>query len=116
MRGSEEPETPEEPEGSEQPEVSEEPETLDVVVQYSVGSTGLRLRLAPHGTILANEKAGTRLQVLELAAQAKKKIGVPNQWLNVLDPQGRSGYVAAWYVMQDTGVSDEPPSTAEPAG
>ncbi len=98
--------------GNEEPEQPEEPETLDVIVLYSVGSIGLRLRSEPYGTILATEKAGTRLRVLESAAQAKNKIGVPNQWLNVRDPQGRTGYVAAWYVMLDDSASPDMPASA----
>jgi len=98
--------------GNDEPEQPEEPEPLDVVVLYTVGSIGLRLRSEPYGTILATEKAGTRLRVLESAAQAKNKIGVPNQWLNVRDPQGRTGYVAAWYVTLDDSVPSEPPASA----
>jgi len=101
----------EEPEQPEQPEQSEEPEALDVIVLYSVGTLGLRLRSAPYGTALGVEKAGARLRVLEPVAQAKTKIGIPNQWLNVSDSQGRTGYVAAWYVMlDDSAVVDVPAS------
>jgi hypothetical protein len=98
--------------GTEEPEQPEEPETLDVIVLYSVGSNGLRLRSEPYGTILASEKAGTHLRVLESIAQAAQKIGVANQWLNVRDPQGRVGYVAAWYVMLDDSGGGEAPDTS----
>jgi uncharacterized protein YgiM (DUF1202 family) len=99
-------------EESGEPEHPDAPEVLDVIVLYSVGSNGLRLRSEPYGTILASEKAGTRLRVLESVAQAKQKIGVANQWLNVRDPQERTGYVAAWYVMLDDSGGGETPALA----
>src|SRR5689334_14501405 len=43
---------------------------------------------------------GTELICLEPKATAKTKVGVNNQWINVQDPNGDQGYVAAWYVSE----------------
>jgi hypothetical protein len=43
---------------------------------------------------------GTELLSLEPKATATAKAGVNGQWLNVQDPAGDQGYVAAWYVSQ----------------
>jgi len=55
---------------------------------------------------------GTELTCLEPKATAKAKIGVNGQWINVQDPTGDQGYVAAWYV-SDT--KDQPATPATPA-
>jgi hypothetical protein len=46
---------------------------------------------------------GTELISLEPKASAKAKIGVNGQWINVQDPIGDQGYVAAWYVSETQG-------------
>jgi hypothetical protein len=63
-------------------------------------TAGLNLREAPSPAAKARKvlPAGTVLQVLEAQEAASAKIGVVNQWLNVKDPVGETGYVAAWYV------------------
>jgi len=73
--------------------------TLTVVVS-SQASAGLRLRDLPNtaGNILKSLAPGTALTVLDAAAVAQAKVGQQNQWLNVKDPDGTVGYVAAWYV------------------
>ncbi len=73
---------------------------LTVVVTASAEPTGLRLRDQPglSGNVITVEHAGTQLAVLEPAAAAQTKVGVQDQWLNVRDGSGNSGYVAAWYV------------------
>ena len=48
---------------------------------------------------------GTELTCLEPKATAKTKVGVNNQWINVQDPKGDQGYVAAWYVSDAKGQS-----------
>jgi hypothetical protein len=74
--------------------------------------TGLNLRSSPSvsGTLITRESAGSWLKVLESAAAAQAKIGVQDQWLNVLDPQGNSGYVAAWYIQSSSGQPAPAPS------
>jgi SH3-like domain-containing protein len=46
---------------------------------------------------------GTELTCLEPRATAKTKLGVNGQWINVQDPNGDQGYVAAWYVSDAKG-------------
>jgi len=76
------------------------PAGLTVHVLQSIGTVGLRLRDQPdtNANTLAILAAGQVLSVLEPASQAIPKIGQINQWLNVNDGSGHSGYVAAWYV------------------
>jgi hypothetical protein len=50
------------------------------------------------GTLVAVEKAGAPLTVLEPTNQATAKVGVAGQWISVRDPNGLSGYVGAEYV------------------
>lgn len=73
---------------------------LTVVVAPGVGSSGLRLRKAPSmaGALVAIEKAGCKLTVLESPVAAKAKIGT-TQWIFVRDPKGRRGYVLGQYVV-----------------
>jgi hypothetical protein len=62
----------------------------------------LRLREKPNtsSATLAAEAVGTKLKVLEEIGAGTAKIGVNGQWLNVSDPGGLVGYVAAWYVVK----------------
>lgn len=52
-------------------------------------------------TLLKRLEEGAHLLVLEPAAAAEAKIGVPGQWLSVRDPSGQVGFVAAWYVVRN---------------
>ncbi|MDX9991859.1 MAG: N-acetylmuramidase domain-containing protein [Anaerolineales bacterium] len=81
------------------------PEPLDPSAFYiqvvgGLASPGLRLRSAAttDSETLAYQESGARLRVLETENTARPKIGIYNQWIRVLDPLGRSGYVAAWFV------------------
>jgi hypothetical protein len=71
-----------------------------VAVLPSVGSSGLRLRKQPSmgASLVAVEKAGAALTVIEPVDKATAKIGVAGQWISVRDPNGLFGYVAAEYV------------------
>ncbi|MGB8214509.1 MAG: SH3 domain-containing protein [Anaerolineales bacterium] len=91
------------------------PAGLIVLVSQSIGPAGLRLRDRPdtNGNTLATLSAGAELAVLEPSSQALPKIGQMNQWLNVQDGRGYTGYAAAWYVeMKNTGPSVPPPAAA----
>ena len=46
---------------------------------------------------------GTELISLEPKATAKAKLGVNGQWINVQEPGGNQGYVAAWFVSDTKG-------------
>jgi hypothetical protein len=83
-----------------------------VLVSQQVGNQSLRLRAQPitSAVVIGEEMAGTKLKVLEDGLLALPKIGVIGQWLNVLDPQGRQGFVAAWFVDL---VPPEPPPLPE---
>jgi len=73
----------------------------------------LALRADPSigGFLWKRMVAGTELICLEPKTTAKAKIGVTGQWVNVQDPAGDQGYVAAWYV-SDTKGQPSPASTA----
>jgi len=75
---------------------------MTVIVNETVGASGLRLRTSPgmDGTVISIEPAGMLLTVLEDPSAVRLKLGIKDEWLNVLDPQGRNGYVAAWYVIE----------------
>lgn len=87
----------------------------------AAASAGLRLRSGPATTTtaIAVEAPGTLLHCLEPDSVALPKIGVLNQWLQVRDPGGLEGFVAAWYVDQVGGPAPVPTPvpvpTPEPA-
>ncbi|HET6821456.1 MAG TPA: SH3 domain-containing protein [Anaerolineales bacterium] len=94
-------ETPPTPSAPPAPSTEEkQDDKLTVVVSSAVGTSGLRLRKSPSkgGALITVLKAGARLSVLEPAKKAKAKIGKPNQWLHVLSPGNRRGYVSAEFV------------------
>ena len=107
------------PEPPAPPEPVDEAETLTVYVSQSVGEAGLRLRKAPSlgGALVAIEKAGTALSVLEPSDTAKPKVGVKGNWIHVADPRRRQGYVAAEYVeLEEKPTTEAPPDIPEPVG
>ena len=73
---------------------------LTLIVSDAVGTSGLRLRKTPSmgGTSIMVLKAGTQLTVVEPVNKAKQKLGKPNQWIYVREPNGNRGYVGAEYV------------------
>jgi SH3-like domain-containing protein len=77
------------------------------VERYTVYGTvdDLALRAEPSagGYLWKRIIAGTELIALEPKAAAKAKVGVNGQWLNVQDPDGNQGYVAAWFVSEAKG-------------
>lgn len=90
------------------------PSPTDLVVQVMATATaGLRLHTQPSQDSPANyaEMPGTQLVVIEDKNGALAKIGVGNQWLNVRDPQGSQGYVAAWLVQKTATPAPTPPGT-----
>lgn len=93
---------PPDPTLPEQPQEPPKVESLYVAVAADIGTMGLRLRSQPNtnSATLAGLSGGSVLQVLEPIETALPKVGVVDQWLNVEDPQGVKGYVAAWYVVK----------------
>ena len=86
-------------------------------VSHSIGAVGLRLREKPDtsSNTLAVLTAGAQLSVLEPPEQALRKIGQLNQWLNVRNLSGASGYIAAWFVELKDGPQPAPTPAPVPA-
>jgi hypothetical protein len=72
----------------------------------------LRSEPAVSGYLWKRLVAGTELICLEPRATAKAKLGVNGQWINVQEPAGDQGYVAAWYVADAKGQSASTPVVA----
>jgi hypothetical protein len=70
----------------------------------------LALRAEPsfNGYVWKRIVSGTELISLEPRAAAKAKLGMNGQWLNVQDPAGDQGYVAAWFVSETKGQPAAP--------
>ncbi|MDQ3005027.1 MAG: C39 family peptidase [Chloroflexota bacterium] len=102
--------TPPEP-----PKVTKVPLPADKYTLYAA-EDDLALRAEPtvNGFLWKRMVLGTELTCLEPKATAKAKLGVNGQWINVQDPKGDQGYVAAWYV-SDTKGKPAAPSTSKPA-
>lgn len=75
----------------------------------------LALRAEPSvtGYLWKRMMMNTELISLEDKAKAKPKIGAQGQWIQVQDPKGDQGYVAAWYVSDKKG-QPAPASTSAP--
>ena len=73
----------------------------------------LRAEAAVTGYLWKRMMLNTELICLEDKAKAKAKIGVQGQWIQVQDPKGDQGFVAAWYV-SDKKASPASPSTPKP--
>jgi murein DD-endopeptidase MepM/ murein hydrolase activator NlpD len=63
-------------------------------------SSGVRVRSIPKtdGEILGSIQPYDQVYPLEQAARVLAKTGVEGQWLQIKLPDGRSGYVAAWFM------------------
>ncbi len=99
----------------------EPPKVTKVAVpaeQYCLYATedDLALRADPSigGYLWKRMVAGTQLISLEPRDTAKAKLGVQGKWIQVQDPNGDQGYVAAWYV-SDQKESPASSSTSAPA-
>jgi hypothetical protein len=91
--------TPPEP-----PKVEKVPVPADKFVIYAA-EDDLALRADPSvgGYLWKRMLVETELVCLEPKAQAKSKLGVQGQWIQVQDPNGDQGYVAAWFVSEQKG-------------
>ncbi|MCI0607482.1 MAG: C39 family peptidase [Anaerolineae bacterium] len=99
----------------EPPKVTKVPLPADKYTLYAA-EDDLALRADPSvgGFLWKRMIMGTELISLEPKATAKAKLGVNGQWINVQDPKGDQGYVAAWYV-SDTKGQPAAPATTKPA-
>ena len=96
----------------EPPKMTKVPVPADKYLLYGC-EDDLALRADPSvgGYLWKRMVMGTELICLEPKATAKAKIGVNGQWINVQDPKGDQGYVAAWYVSDAKG---QPAAPAQP--
>ncbi|GAB4528139.1 MAG: hypothetical protein Fur0018_14070 [Anaerolineales bacterium] len=78
-----------------------EPPSEEVVASFPLfaATQDLALRSRPivaNDTLIKRMPLNTRLDVLTSDAEANRKVGINNEWLPVRDPEGVSGYTAAW--------------------
>lgn len=99
----------------EPPKVTKVPVPADALKLYAA-EDDLALRADPDvsGYLWKRMVKGTELTCLEPKATAKAKLGANGKWINVQDPNGDQGYVAAWYVSETKGGA--PGSTAGTPG
>lgn len=97
----------------EPPKVTKVPVPADRYTLFAV-EDDLALRADPSvgGFLWKRMVLGTVLICLEPRATAKAKIGVNGQWINVQDPAGDQGYVAAWFVSDVKGQAAAPTQPA----
>lgn len=89
----------------------------DPLVVYTA-EEDLALRAEPSlsGFLWKRLARGTKLTSLEPKGSARGKIGVNGQWLQVQDPDGDQGYVAAWYVSESEGQTADSQAAPPSAG
>jgi hypothetical protein len=82
------------------PNTIPKPPKLTVVVSSKAGAGGLKVyqSASASSTVVATEKVGAKLTVVEAASAATPKIGKAGQWINVKSTTGKRGYVKADYV------------------
>lgn len=99
----------------EPPKVTKVPVPAETFILFAA-EDDLALRAEPSvgGYLWKRMVAGTELTCLEPQATAKAKIGQQGQWINVQDPNGDQGYVAAWFVSDQKG-KPAIPATMKPA-
>jgi len=104
--------TPPEP-----PKIEKSPVPAEKYILYA-GEDDLALRSEPSvtGYLWKRMLMGTELICLEPKAQAKPKIGSQGQWIQVQDPNGDQGYVAAWFVSEQKGKPAASTSTTSIPG
>lgn len=66
-------------------------------------------------TLIRRVPVTEQLISLEPSSQAIAKVGIVNQWINVKDSAGKTGYVAAWYVKYSGGATAQAQTQAQPA-
>ena len=84
-----------------------------IILYATEDDLALRAEAAVTGYLWKRMMLNTELICLEDKAKAKAKIGVQGQWIQVQDPKGDQGFVAAWYV-SDKKASPASPATPKP--
>lgn len=102
---------------------TEEPQLPNPAVAVRVESPEigfLNIRALPttESDILLQVDHGAELGALEPPLVVAHKVGVGDQWLWITTPDGRAGWVAAWYLASPVGLTspDAPPSTETDRG
>ena len=92
------------------PKVTKVPIPADKFVIYAA-EDDLALRADPSvgGYLWKRMPMGTELICLEPKATVTAKLGGNGQWINIQDPNGDQGYVAAWYV---SGTKGQPAASS----
>lgn len=99
---------------AEPPKMTRLPVPADRFMLYACeDDLALRAEPSTQGYLWKRMVMGTELISLEPQSTAKAKLGVNGRWINVQDPSGDQGYVAAWYVSDTKGGSPTP--AAEPS-
>ena len=75
----------------------------------------LRAEAAVTGYLWKRMLLNTELISLEAKDKAKAKLGVQGQWIQVQDPKGDQGFVAAWFVSDKKGGASASSTTPKPA-
>jgi hypothetical protein len=97
----------------EPPKMTKVPLPADKFTVYAMeDDLALRAEASVSGFLWKRMVAGTELICLEPKTTAKAKLGVNGQWINVQEPAGDQGYIAAWYVSETKG---QPASPSKPA-
>jgi hypothetical protein len=95
----------------EPPKVTKVPVPADKFVIFAAeDDLALRADASVGGFLWKRMVLGTELICLEPKATVRAKLGVNGQWINVQDPKGDQGYVAAWYVSETKGQPPAPPA------
>lgn len=101
----------------EPPEVTKVPVPAEKYTLYAM-EDDLALRAEPSisGFLLKRLMIGTELISLEPKSSAQSRLGVSGKWIQVQDPNGDQGYVAAWYVSDVKGKPASPESASAITG
>ncbi|WKZ47730.1 MAG: C39 family peptidase [Anaerolineales bacterium] len=99
---------------AELPKPTKIPTPADKFTLYATeDNLALRADASVSGALLKRLTRGTELISLEPKVTATAKLGVNGKWINVQDPGGAQGYVAAWYLSDSK--NGTPPSGSTPA-
>jgi len=81
------------------------------IVYVAEDDLSLRAEPSTAGYLWKRMPLGTELICLEPKETVKAKLGVQGKWVQVQDPKGDQGYVAAWYLSEQKSVHPTAPAT-----